>query len=141
MAMKWITHTGLGVSTILIIMILFIGTVGHMIHFTDMVIHRGTILSITRPGVGVDMACIRLTADGDGAFHPIIVTTIHTTEAIMVMVDIMVVMEDIMEVMVVMVVITTTATMQTQVIMITDKEDQLERMLTEITEVQPQIMQ
>lgn len=49
MAMKWIMHTGLGVSTIRIIMILFIGTVGHTTHITDMDIHHGTILSITHP--------------------------------------------------------------------------------------------
>ena len=100
MAMKWIMLTGLGVFTILIIMILFIGTVGHTIHIMDMDIHHGTILSITHPGDGVGTAGIHHIADGDGAFHPITVTTIHITEGtmvgeirttiiIMVMVDIM----------------------------------------------------
>ena len=79
-------HTGLIVFTIHIFMIRFTGTVGIIILITGMDIHHGTILSITHPG--------------DGAFHPIIVTTIHTlgvtmvgeiliTIVIMVMVDIM----------------------------------------------------
>lgn len=65
-------------------MILFIGTVGHTIHFTGMDIHPGTILTITHPGDGVATAGIRHIADGDGAFHPITVTTILITEVTMV---------------------------------------------------------
>ncbi len=97
MAMKWITHTGLDDSTILIIMILFIGIAGLTIPIMDMDIHHGTIHFITHRGDGEGTAGIHHIADGDGAFHPIIVTTevimAGETHIIMDMVD----MVDIME--------------------------------------------
>lgn len=139
MAMKWITHTGSGVFTILIIMILFIGTVGHTIHFTDMDIHHGTILSITHPGDGVGIAGIRHIADGDGAFHPITVTTIHITEVTMagetLITIVIMVMEDIMEA-----IITTPTDMSIQGITIME-EDQPEQMNTEVQMNREEVVQ
>lgn len=82
MAMKWIMHTESEDSIIHFTTILFTGTAGAMIHFTDMVIHPGTIHFTTLRGDGEDMAGIHPTADGDGAILLITVFIVHFTVVI-----------------------------------------------------------